>query len=344
MPTILRKRSLNLTQYLFFLGFGIFLLWLCFRKLDMDEVWIDILSAHYSWLLLSLLVALTSHIFRALRWNLLINSMGYKTRLSTTFFSVMVGYMANTAVPRMGEFMRCGMLSKKEKIPFNALFGTVISERLFDLIVLVFIIVSLVIFQFDLLEGLLSKMFGGIKDNLFSDMTLLFIFVLVSSVFIGLVIFLLRRYKPTIQKLIFYKKTRTFIIGLIEGIKTIIHLKEKLLFLIYTFVIWLAYALMVYLPVFMFPETSHLDFIDAMTLMSIGSLGIVAPVPGGIGAYHFIIKSILFELYHINSSIAGSFAAITHAGQTLLNVLVGAFSYFSLTILAKTQKPLNEQN
>lgn len=344
MPTILRKRSLNLTQYLFFLGFGIFLLWLCFRKLDMAEVWIDILSAHYSWLVLSLLVALTSHIFRALRWNLLINSMGYKTRLSTTFFSVMVGYMANTAVPRMGEFMRCGVLSKKEKIPFNALFGTVISERLFDLIVLAFIIVLVVIFQFDLLEGLLNKMFGGMQDTLFSDMTLLFIFVLALSVFFGLVVFLIRRYKPTIQKLIIYRKTRTFLIGLIEGIKTIIHLKEKLLFLLYTFVIWLAYALMVYLPVFMFPETSHLDFIDAMTLMSIGSLGIVAPVPGGIGAYHFIIKSILFELYHINSSIAGSFAAITHAGQTLLNVLVGAFSYFSLTILSKTQKPLNEQN
>ncbi len=106
----------------------------------MDEVWSDIREANYSWLLISLVFAIVSHIFRALRWNLLINSLNYKTKLSTTFFAVMIGYMANTAVPRMGEFMRCGVLSKKEKIPFNALFGTVISERIFDLIVTFFII------------------------------------------------------------------------------------------------------------------------------------------------------------------------------------------------------------
>ncbi|MFA5417684.1 MAG: lysylphosphatidylglycerol synthase transmembrane domain-containing protein [Bacteroidales bacterium] len=344
MLTAARKRNINLTQYLFFLGFGIFLLWLCFRKLDMTEVWNDILTAHYVWLVISLLVALISHIFRALRWNLLINSMGYKTRLSTTFFAVMVGYMANTAVPRMGEFMRCGVLSKKEKIPFNSLFGTVISERLFDLVVLILIIILVVVFQFDLLEGTLNKLFGGMQESMFSDITNLALFAMALAVFFGGLWFIVKRYKSSVQKHIFYQKIHSFLAGLLEGIKTIINLKEKLLFLLYTVVIWLTYALMVYFPVFMFPQTSHLDFIDALTLMSIGSLGIVAPVPGGIGAYHFIVKAILFELYHINSTIAGSFAAITHAGQTFLNVFVGAFSYFYLTLLAKTQKPLNDKS
>ncbi len=309
----------------------------------MSEVWNDILSAHYSWLFLSLVVALISHIFRALRWNLLINSMGYRTRTSTTFFAVMVGYMANTAVPRMGEFMRCGILSKKEKIPFNALFGTVISERLFDLVILISIIILVIAFQFSMLEGLLTQLFGNVMDSGTSNLTVAALVLVSMVIFFGGLIFFVRKNQSYFNRFGFFRKVMAFFGGLVEGIQTIIKLKEKGLFVLYTFFIWLTYAGMVYLPLFMFPETSHLSFIDALTIMSIGSLGIVAPVPGGIGAYHFIVKAILFELYKINGATAGSFAAITHAGQTILNVSVGAFGYFYLTMLAKTQKPLNEK-
>jgi uncharacterized protein (TIRG00374 family) len=117
-----KSRLVSVLEYLFFLGLGFFLLWLSFRKLDLNKVWSDILNADYIWMFYSLFFAIGSHVIRSIRWNMLINSMGYKARLSSTFYSLMVGYMANTAVPRMGEFMRCGVLSKKEKIPFNALF------------------------------------------------------------------------------------------------------------------------------------------------------------------------------------------------------------------------------
>lgn len=310
----------------------------------MGEVWIDILNAQYSWLFLSLIVALISHLFRALRWNLLINSMGYKTRLSTTFFAVMVGYMANTAVPRMGEFMRCGILSKKEKVPFNALFGTVISERLFDLVILLSIIVLVIFFQFDLLQGLLSQLFGNVTDSGSLNINAIVLVTLSVTVFFGGLIFFIYKNHDYFSKYGLYQKLTGFLAGLMEGIQTIVKLKEKGLFIVYTFFIWLAYAGMVYLPLFMFPETSQLNFIDALTIMSIGSLGIVAPVPGGIGAYHFIVKAILFELYKINGATAGSFAAITHAGQTFINVVVGAIGYFYLTMMAKKQKPLNEKS
>ena len=130
--------------------------------------------------------------------------------------------------------------------------------------------------------------------------------------------------------------------GLWDGIKTVLRLKQKWLFIFYTIVIWLFYVLMVYFTFKLLPETSVLVFKDAITLLGIGSLGIVAPVPGGIGAYHFIVKSVLSEVYGIGGIAAGSFAAITHAGQTLLNVGVGALSYFMLMVLSKKQKPLNE--
>lgn len=344
MSAILRKRVFSVIQYLFFLGFGILLLWLSFRKVDMGEFWIDIKSANYIWLVLSLVVALISHVFRALRWNLLINSMGYKTQLSSTFFAVMVGYMANTAVPRMGEFMRCGILSKKDKIPFNALFGTVISERLFDLVILLSIIILVITFQFDLLKGMLSGTFGNVADTSKVDFTTIFLFVSAILVFFGGVVYFMFKYSTYFKQFPIFVKVTTFLQGLLEGIQTIIKLKQKGLFLVYTFFIWAAYAGMVYLPLFMFPETSHLTLIDALTIMSIGSLGIVAPVPGGIGAYHFIVKAVLLELYQVNAVTAGSFAAITHAGQTIINVMVGAIGYFYLTMLAKTQKPLNEKS
>ncbi len=339
---LIKQKFYTALKYLFFLGIGIGLLWLSFRKLDMHEVLIDILSANYYWLIAALFFAILSHITRALRWNLLINSLNYKTKLSTTFFAVMIGYMANTAVPRMGEFARCGVLSKKEKIPFNVLFGTVISERLFDMIVLIIIIFLVVFFQIDTLSDFLNQIFEPFLIGIFSNYQNLLIFVIVTFITIALMIFLTVKFKTRIKKLPFYQKIAGFVSGLLDGIKTIMKMRQKWLFLFYTFVIWLFYAIMVYLPVLMLKETSGLSFVDGLTILAIGSLGIVAPVPGGIGAYHFIVKAVLTQIFNIGGNAAGSFAAITHAGQTLLNVIVGSISYFYIGLMAKKEKPLNE--
>ncbi len=324
------------------MGIGFLLLWLSFRKLDLLEIWYDIRDANYLWLIISLVFAIGAHIFRALRWNLLINSLKYKTKLSTTFFAVMVGYLANTAVPRMGEFARCGVLSKKEKIPFNALFGTVISERIFDLITLFVIILLVIIFQVKSLGDFLKQLFGPFFIELFSNLTSIIIFVgAILLTFVGL-LFLIKTLKEKIKKIPFYNKIWEFLSGLFDGIKTIMKLRQKWLFLIYTFIIWFFYALMVYLPLLMLEETSHLTFVNGLTILAIGSLGIVAPVPGGIGAYHFIVKTVLYEIFKVGGNASGSYAVITHTGQTLLNVVIGSLSYFYLGILAKREKPLNE--
>lgn len=336
-----KKTIISIGKYLFFLGLGIALLYFSFRKLNMHDVWDDILIANYYWLLISLVFAIGSHIVRALRWNLLINSLNYKTKMSTTFFAVMIGYMANTAVPRMGEFVRCGVLSKKEKIPFNILFGTVISERIFDMITLLVIIFLVIVFQIESLGEFLNDIFGPFFTNLFSNIQSIIIFGVVSIASIAIIILLIVKLKEVLKKVPIYLKIQDFIIGLMDGAKTIMLLKKKWLFLFYTVVIWLSYAIMVYLPVFMLEETSSLTFVNALTILAIGSLGIVAPVPGGIGAYHFIVKAVLHEIFGIGATAAGSFAAITHAGQTVLNVVVGSLSYFYLGFLTKKEKPLN---
>ena len=336
------KKVKAVFQYLFFLGLGFLLLWLSFYKLDLHLLWKEIKHADYEWLLLALFFAILSHITRAARWNLMINSMGYKTRLSTTFFSVMVGYMANTALPRMGEFMRCGVLSKKEKIPFNALFGTVISERLIDMLVLLLIIFMVVLFQLDAVGGFLGKIFEPVFNSASGNISVLAVLLLSVIVLFLLALWLLYHYRNKVKKWSYYTKARMFFDGFWNGIKTVLKMKQKWLFLFYTFLIWFLYALMTWIPLKMYAETGHLSFLDAVTLLAISSLGMVAPVPGGIGAYHIIVKSFLFKVYGIDQIVAGSFAAINHAGQTLLNVLTGSVSYFLLVFLAKKQKPANE--
>jgi len=337
-----KKRIFSIFEYLFFLAIGVLLLWLSFRKLDLHEIWIDIQGAEYSWLVIALFFAILSHIIRALRWNLLINSLGYKTRLSSTFFAVMIGYLANTAVPRMGEFVRCGVLSKKEKIPFNSLFGTVISERLFDLISLFVIIFLVIVFQLDLVGNLMRQLFGPLIETVFSNVWSITFFLAGVFAFFVFLAWLIWKSKEWIKSLSFYQKLHDFLIGLWQGIISIGKMRQKGLFLIYTVSIWLFYGVMVYMPVLMLNETSHLNFIDGLTILAIGSLGIVAPVPGGIGAYHFIVKAILVELYGIEPNAAGSFAAITHAGQTLLNVIIGGLSYLGMGIISRKQEPKNE--
>ncbi len=337
------KNLVSVLQYLFFLGIGFLLLWLGFRKLDLSEVWVDIMNADYGWLVFGLFFAILSHIVRSLRWNLLINSLGYKTRLSSTFFSVMIGYMANTAVPRMGEFARCGMLSRKEKIPFNSLFGTVISERVFDLFVLALIIVFVVIFQLDLLGGFVYKIIEPFINKVFSNITGIIVFSVVMVFILLLTGYIVWYFKARIKTFRFYDKIREFIDGLWNGIKTIIKMRQKGLFIFYTLIIWLFYIVMVYLPFRMLPETSTLSFLDGSTVMALGSLGMVAPVPGGIGAYHYITKVILTELYIVEANAAMSYATIAHAGQTILNVTLGALSYLLIGIYSRKQKPLNEK-
>ena len=148
--------------------------------------------------------------------------------------------------------------------------------------------------------------------------------------------------KSKIKTIPFYQKIRDFIDGLVSGIKTIVTMRQKWLFIFYTGLIWLHYIVMVYLPFKMLYETSSLTFLDGATVMALGSLGIVAPVPGGIGAYHYITKVILTELYAVEANAAMSYATIAHAGQTLLNLLIGALSYFAIGFAARKQKPLNE--
>lgn len=325
-------------QYIFFLLIGLLLLYLVFRKLDLELVWEEIKGAHYSWLLLSIVFGTLSHIVRAIRWNIMIRSLGYETKTDTTFYSVMVGYLANSAFPRLGEVTRCAILSKKSGVPFNSLFGTVISERIFDLFVLILILIAVVFFQLDFLRSFVDKYFLSSFEGYLNARSILFLALILAMIII-LPLLLFRLFFERIRHFVLYKRVTDFVRGLLDGIKTIKNMKNKGAFVLLTIILWLFYVLMTYVAFFAIDDTARLNFLDGITIMAIGSLGIVAPVPAGIGAYQFIVKAILVEIYLIPSEPAASFSIIMWITQVVLILGIGAFSYYMLLM----KKPVNNE-
>jgi hypothetical protein len=260
--------------------------------------------------------------------------MGYQTSATTTFYAVMIGYLANSAFPRLGEVTRCGVLAKKTDTPFNALFGTVISERIFDLIILILIILSVILFQLDLLKNFVDKYFIESLSGMMETRIILY-GIAAFFIIVILPIILFRIYIHRIRQLRIYQRLSVFLKGLLDGVRTIGRIKEKWAFLLWTAVIWTFYILMTYVAFFALDATSHLNFLDGMTLMALGSVGIVAPVPGGIGAYQFVVKAILVEIYHVASEPAASFSIILWSTQMVLILSAGVFSYYMLMFKKK---------
>ena len=332
----MNKRILSVIQYLFFLLIGLVLLWLVLRKIELKDVATEIKAARYEWLIFSIILGVFSHIARAMRWNILIRSMGYKTDTQMTFYAVMVGYLANTAFPRLGEVTRCGVLSKKKGIPFNALFGTVISERVFDMIILVLIILAVILFQLSMLSEFVNKYILSYLTGIANRNNLILAIVLLIVVIV-LPLVLFRIFFTRISEHHIYNKVRDFLKGLLDGVRTIMRIRQKWSFLGLTLVIWALYTLMTYTAFFALEATSGLNFLDAITVMSLGSLGMVAPVPGGIGAYQFVVKAILTEIYLVPSEPAVSYSIILWAAQSIMIIVLGALSYYIL-VFKKSKK------
>lgn len=338
----MKKIIVATLKYILFLSVGLVLLWLALRSLDFSKIVQEFRNARYIWILLSLIPAFIAFVSRAARWSIMINALGYKTNISSTFHATIMGYFANIIFPRLGEVTRCTVLSRKQNIPLNGLFGTVISERVFDMICLVIIAFFVIIAQLGFLHGFMEKMiwmplFSKIPSSIWL-LTLLGISMLLA---LFLFYILLKLSMPYIRRFSFYKKHKGWIIGFLDGVKTIKNLKHKKAFIVHTVLIWSMYFLMSYIPFRALQSTAHLTLIDGTTLLMMGTLGCVIPVPAGIGAYHWIVTKTLTDLFGIVSESAASFAILVHASQLIFVVVIGVFSLIFF-MFRKTQ-PLNEK-
>ncbi len=294
------------------------------------------LNANYWWVILSMLVGIISHIFRTLRWNLMISSLGFNTKTSVTFYALMIGYLFNIVVPRLGEITRCGILQRTSKVPFSILFGTVLSERFFDMICLIVLISITILLQLSFLADFLDKYICHPLMERFENNYIIFIIAFCAVILLIIIVykFLKKRFRKTTPgKRMSWLKMQ--IKGMVSGVNTIRYMRKKWTFLFYTFMIWFNYFLMVYLCFFAIEGTLHLGLTEGVTVLSLGSLGIVAPVPGGIGTYHFIVIKTLTELYNITPEAAVSYAYIAHASQILMLLIAGLFSLVMISLIRK---------
>lgn len=306
---------------------GVLLLWWVFQGQDMRTIGETLRNARYEWIAASGLAALWSHWLRALRWRMLMAPLGTQPTKAQAFHAVMFGYLANLALPRMGEITRCGAISRKTKLPINSLLGTVIIERAIDMILLLVFTALTILLNFSLLQGPMLRMGEKIIDLQVMGIPLWLIGL---SGLLGSVGGILWYRKSLSGKLNhpLIVKGKGFLRGLWAGVKSIRQLQQPLLFVLYSVGIWVGYYLMTYFCVFAFDSTSMLNPNEGLLILIAGSFGFVAPVQGGIGAYHAVISRLLINLpgRNIGLSDALSFATLTHAAQTVLIMLAGFVS------------------
>ncbi len=326
----MNKKTSKTLWYVVFLTLGVALLWFSFRNIDLSQLWTDIKSAKYSWMLLSLACLAISLFFRALRWNIQIEALGYKTRASSTYGAVLIAYLANCIFPRLGEVARCSVLKRKENIPFDKTLGSVISERIIDLLVLFGLAFLVIVFQWKLLGSLVTSWMVPLLNKLINNVLLGIVVILAGIAGVVLLIKIIKR----------NKKIASLWHGFLDGIKSVVTMKKKWRFVLYTLAVWAFYVFMTWLPFYMLPETSHLGLVEAITLLGIATLGVVAPVPGGIGTYHFIAITLLSGFYGISEQVAGSFAAINHGSQMIFYLITGVLAYVVMFFFDK-RKPIN---
>lgn len=310
--------------------------------MDLSEMAVHFREARYSWIGISLIFAVMAHLSRARRWILLIEPLQHKPGLWNTINAVLFGYLANYALPRLGEVSRCIALGKKEKIPVDALLGTVIIERTIDLVSMFIILFFLLIARFEKFGAFFSDyIFDPISTRVASIFGQTFLFWLLVGSVVVVIILLLIIFRKQIMRTKPVQKILEILRGVSQGLQTVLHMERKWEFLFHTLFIWFNYAMMTWVIVFALPHiTGDLKFMDGIFLLVIGSLGMAVPVQSGIGAFHWIVSRGLHYVYGLELSEGLVFATLQHESQTLLILVLGSLAMFFLFSSKKWARPL----
>lgn len=328
----MNPKAKSILQFIVLLGLGGFLVWLSLNSVadKKDEIYKAFQQADYFWVILSSIVALFAHFLRAYRWNYLLEPLGHKTSLFNANCAVMISYFANYGLPRMGELSRCTIVSKYDDVPFEEALGTVITERIVDMFLLIVIFVLTLFAQFNQLIGLTDKyIFDPLsaKFHNLSEHPITTVILAVTMIIFVIVFFLFRKKIASMLK----GKFGTIIIGFTKGITSVKNIKHKWRFVLLSVGIWASYFYSLYLIFFAFNETSHLGQSECLTLMLFGTLGVIF-TPGGLGVYHSLIKEILV-FYGISEITGFSFPWLAWGSQFILIVVLGVLSLILLPIV-----------
>ncbi len=332
----MKKILLQILKIAGFLALGILLLYFAFRGIKLDKLASTLKEVNFWWIGLSLFFAFVSFFSRARRWMLLIEPLNFKPTFWNTYHSLMIGYLSNYALPRLGEVTRCVTLGRKEKIPVDSLIGTVIIERVIDLLMLLLILFILLISWMDKFGGFFGKqVFLPLQEKIVGAFGGALMFWLLVGGGILMILLLIYLFRKKLGRFAVIRKIKKILLGILDGLKTIYKMERKWEFIFHSILIWVFYILMTWMVVFALEETSNLTFIDGMFLLVIGGLGMAAPVTAGIGAYHWITSMGLVYVYGFSRELGGAYAILAHESNSLLTILMGAVSYLVLALSTK---------
>lgn len=333
----LRLRSI--VQYVLILGATVFLVWFSLRGLTVSgtgdtfsDKWDYLLKtwsvADKGWLMLMAGTVMISHLIRAERWRLLLVSANSNSSLNDSFLSLLVGYLVNLVIPRGGEVSRCYNLQQLNKTPLELSFGTVVIDRILDVVCLLSIVGLAFLLQTEKLLDFVRSlpMSDGRGGTKFIYVSLVLLALVI--VFAGIVYFLW-------QKPRFNQKLKKIYTGFKEGLLSVKNLQKPALFIFYTVAIWALYFIMSYMVMLAFPSTNELGFGAVLSIFALGSIAMAAPMPGGAGAYHALVPAGITFLYHVPLPDAIAFVFVFHAWQTLIVIMAGALSLIITSVLVK---------
>ena len=309
---------------------GLLAVWLVFRGQDLHKIAQSFEQINYFWVAGAAVVSLLGHLSRAVRWRMLLRPLGYTPSVASAFWAVMINYIANLALPRMGEVSRCAAVLRTDAVPMPVSLGTVVTDRLVDMCSFLLVFVLALAFNFGFfrqpLQNLVGKAAGlGVLAGLGV--------VVLAGLVLGY--FYYQKHKDKILQNKLMASINKFFVGLWSGLASIKKVRSPLNFLVHSFAIWFSYLLCMYCMLMAFGVTSMLTLNDALILLTMGSLGFIVPVQGGIGAYHAVVSWSLVQLgvyyataqpqlhFSIDTAQALAFATVAHAILTLVSVVAG---------------------
>lgn len=313
----------NILNTLIGIIIGVFFLYITFHDKPLDEIFDSIKNANIYWLVVNGVLLFIVMYLRAIRWKIIIENSGYTAENIDILNSTVLGFFVNSFTPKIGEITRCTTIYRTSKIPFSVSFGTIVIDRIWDIVILllgIFLVFSL---EIEKLKFIKAHVIQNIM-NLFSNNSSLLIWILIiGSAFTIILIYLLYKYHERIK---IFSRILSFISNTLETVKNSIKLKKFNSFLLITSSIWILLILMNYTCLLALPETDNYNLYFAMVVLFIGGLGFAMPTPGGIGTTHFLILQ-LFLAYNLDPKTGLSFAVLSNGVTFVFTIIFGLISW-----------------
>lgn len=319
-------KSLKIPSWLktlLFASIGVSLLYFAFKGVDLKAVGKEMGNAKLEWIGLSMLVGLGAVVSRGMRWKLVLDSMGYRSTSWRTSYAIGIGYLINMVFPRAGEVARATALRRSDKIPVDVLLGTIIVERLIDLIIVSILLGITLILTYPELQKLLASTQGS--ESAANEGGIPWLWIALALGLLAAWLLRKRFFKTSLGQ-----RVQSFLRGLSQGFTSIVRLDKPWTYLGHTVFIWASYFVMIYVCFFAMPATESIQIDQSLFVMMAASLGIVVPVPGGVGAYHYLVAKAL-EVLAVPYPEGLAFATLVHASQTLMLMATGVIGFIGLS-------------